>query len=332
MNRNKKRVSRTRLFALLTSAVLLLSLAGCESAQTSKETGDSSSSVSSSAQSTKKKSDSGSDSTANSNSTAQKATAKTTTEQNDKSSGSSKSSSTKTSGTKTSDTKASGSKSSSSGSSSGKASSGTATSGGQSTASSGSKYHCAFCGTGRDYPNQICPGCGSVQFADPTVYHYHGDGFNNGICPSCGLVYTAVTQEDLDNGIIPGSPACEKNGYGPDGKLLPGWVMGPNGSPIREEDYVPLPTTFEDGCPLSGHLYSGNCNDHYIDGCWGSGHTYSGSCMFAPQPTPPADSSTTQQPEEPAGETPDTPVPSPSPAPDTQPDSSAEVTTDGSSL
>ena len=149
------------------------------------------------------------------------------------------------------------------------------------------KYFCTECGAGRQYPNQSCPVCGAHQEGDPNIHHYHGDGYNSGVCPSCGLEYHAVTQEELDRGVVPGSTLSEENGYAPDGSLLPGWVMSDIwGHPVPEEEYVPEPTTYNDGCPLGQHLHSGNCNDRYTDGCWGSGHTYTGSCMFAPTPTP----------------------------------------------
>ena len=160
----------------------------------------------------------------------------------------------------------------------------------QSTAqagSTGAKYICTECGASRQYPNQSCPVCGAHQEGDPNIHHYHGDGYNSGVCPSCGLEYHAVTQEELDRGVVPGSTLSEENGYAPDGSLLPGWVMSDIwGRPVREEEYVPEPTTYDDGCPLGQHLHSGSCNDRYVDGCWGSGHTYTGSCMFAPTPTP----------------------------------------------
>ena len=149
------------------------------------------------------------------------------------------------------------------------------------------KYYCTECGAGRQYPNQSCPACGAHQSADPNILHYHGDGYKNGICPSCGLEYHAVTQEQLDWGVVPGSTLSEEYGYAPDGSLMPGWVMSEVwGHPVREEDYAPAPTTFDDGCPLSQHLHTGSCNDRYVDGCWGGAHTYTGSCMFAPASEP----------------------------------------------
>ena len=149
------------------------------------------------------------------------------------------------------------------------------------------KYYCTECGAGRQYPNQSCPACGAHQSADPNILHYHGDGYKNGICPSCGLEYHAVTQEQLDRGVVPGSTLSEEYGYTPDGSLMPGWVMSEVwGHPVREEDYAPAPTTYNDGCPLSQHLHTGSCNDRYVDGCWGGAHTYTGSCMFAPASEP----------------------------------------------